>query len=415
MTFSLITSRKAQLCLPPSTADLAVPTHGPQDLRASFAQVLAEVTGMARGYSTEGDVLTQTIDGRDLNDMWNEFQRVLGFWNDLRSSIVGALSFAVAAPVEDVPQVTTDDFEEASEFGVPKGIRGGAFFSLAYDFKWYDLAARFTWKFLAEATQAQVEAVNNMALEADNRLIFGKVLKAIFNNINRATDIRNQPFTVYPFYNNDGTVPPGWKNTVHLSTHDHYLTAGGAPLTFTGAAQDLDVMEDHLKHHGYGAQNNSTLYLLVNTAELATIRNARVSTGASYDFIPAAGQPPWLLPTATGGVVSPQGQGVPSVFGGMRVAGRYGNWIVVEEDYIPAGYLFGFATGGDNAATNPVGFREHANPALRGLRIIKGKEPDYPLIDSVYGRGFGTGVRHRGAGVVMQVAAGAYVIPTAYV
>jgi len=411
MTFALLRDRKAQLFLPPTT-DGIVPAHGPQDLNSAFAQVLADVTGMAKGYSTEGDVLTQTIDGRDLNDMWNEFQRVLGFWNDLRSSIVGALSFQVAAPVEDVPQVTTDDFEEASEFGVPKGIRGGAFFSLAYDFKWYDLAARFTWKFLAEATASQVQAVNNMALEADNRLVFGKTLKAIFNNANRMTDIRNQPFTVYPFYNNDTTVPPPWKNDVHQATHDHYLDLGAAPLT----PADLDLMEGHLKHHGYGAQNNSTMYLLVNTAELAVIRNFRVSTGASYDFIPAAGQPPWLLPTSTGGVVSPQGQGVPTVFGGMRVAGRYGNWTVVEEDYIPAGYLFGFATGGDNAATNPVGFREHANPALRGLRIVKGREPDYPLIDSIYNRGFGTGVRHRGAGVVGQIAAGGgtYDIPTAY-
>jgi hypothetical protein len=397
--------------VPHSAYEKPVPAYGPQDLRSAFAQLLAEQMGMAKGYSTEGDVLSQTVDGRDLNEIWAEFNRVLNFWNDLRNSIVSALSFRVAQPVEDVPQQTTDEFEEASEFGVPHGIRGGAFFSLAYDFRWYDLAARYTWKFLAEATASQVEAVNNMALEADNRLVFGKILKAIFNNINRVTDIRNQPYTVYPFYNNDGTVPPPWKNDVHLATHDHYLSLGAAPIT--GA--DLDAMETHLKHHGYGAQNNSTLFLLVNTAELAVIRNFRVASGSSYDFIPAAGQPPWLLPTNTGGVVFPQGQAVPTLVGGMRVAGRYGNWVVVEEDYIPAGYLFGFATGGDNQATNPVGMREHQNAALRGLRIVKGREPDYPLIDSYYQRGFGTGVRHRGAGVVGQVTAGAYTIPAAYV
>src|SRR5262245_66214044 len=87
---------------------------------------MAETFGMAKGYSTEGDVLTQTVDGRDLNEIWAEFNRVLGFWNDLRNSIVAALSFRVAQPVEDVPQQTTDEFEEASEFGVPHGIRGGA-------------------------------------------------------------------------------------------------------------------------------------------------------------------------------------------------------------------------------------------------------------------------------------------------
>jgi hypothetical protein len=41
--------------------------------------------------------------------------------------------------------------------------------------------------------------------------------------------------------------------------------------------------------------------------------------------------------------------------------------------------------------------------------------PDYPLIDSFYQRGFGTGVRQRGGGVVMQIkASGVYDIPTPY-
>jgi hypothetical protein len=53
---------------------------------------------------------------------------------------------------------------------------------------------------------------------------------------------------------------------------------------------------------------------------------------------------------------------------------------------------------------------------LRGLRLVKGAVPDYPLIDSYYQRGFGTGVRQRGGGVVMQVtASGTYTIPAAYV
>jgi hypothetical protein len=49
------------------------------------------------------------------------------------------------------------------------------------------------------------------------------------------------------------------------------------------------------------------------------------------------------------------------------------------------------------------------------LRLVKGRTPDYPLIDSFYNRGFGTGIRHRGAGVVMQItASGTYTIPAAY-
>ena len=383
------------------------------DLRNAFDAANPNLYGgYDRGTNTEGDVLTQTIDGRDLNEVWREFQQALGAWNQGRSRLVSALTFNVAAPIEDVPQLAMDDFEEASEFGEPKGIRGGGFFSLGYDFKWYDIAARFTWKFLAEATAAQVEAVHNQVLEADNRLVFNKVLRAVFNNTNRTADIRNTAVAVYPFYNGDGTVPPPYKNYTFAGSHNHYLTSGAATID----SADLDDMETMLVHHGYGRQNGAQMVLLANRTEIATIRGFRVAAGDSFDFIAGAGQPPWLLPTITGGVVQPQGGGVPAQVNGLPVVGQYGPWAIVEEDYIPPGYVFGFSTGGENAATNPVGIREHQNAALRGLRLVKGRTADYPLIDSFYNRGFGTGVRHRGAGVVMQItAAGAYTVPPAYV
>src|SRR5690606_9503028 len=133
-------------------------------------------------------------------------------WNAGRSTLVSMLTFEVTNPIEDVPQVANVDFEEASEFGVPKGVRGGDYFSLGYDVKWYDVAKRFTWKYLAEATAGQVESVHNAILEADNRLVFKKVLKSIFNNVNTTANIRGQAFPVYRLYNNDGTVPPDYEH-----------------------------------------------------------------------------------------------------------------------------------------------------------------------------------------------------------
>jgi len=392
----------------------ALESSGAFDLREAFGAMTPELGGggMAQGYNTEGDVLTQTIDGRDLNELWNEIQQGLMAWNAGRTRLVQALTFPVTSPIEEVPQLSLADFEEASEYGEPIGIRGGDYFSLGYDFRWYDIAVRYTWKYLAEASAAQVATLANQVLEADNRLVFNKIMKAIFNNVNRTANIRGNNYTVYPFYNNDGTVPPQYKNTTFLSTHQHYVTSGAATID----SGDLDQMEVLLKEHGYGRQAGSTLILLCNPAQTATIRNFRVATGSSYDFIPGSGQPPWLLPTNTGGVVIPQGAGVPPTVNGLDVMGRYGSWLIVEEDYIPAGYILGFATGGDNNAVNPVGIREHQNTALRGLRLVKGREPDYPLIDSFYNRGFGTGIRQRGAGAVMQItASGTYTIPTAYV
>lgn len=391
----------------------ATRVHTPNDANAELVEpslvgIIEMLSGRDRGYNSEGVILTQTVDGRSLNEIWDEFQRTLELNNASRTALVNALTFNVQQPIEDVPQISGDDFEEASEYGEPKGITGGNYFSIGYDFKWYDLAIRYTWKYLAEATAAQVESLNNMAIEADNRLVFVKVLRAIFNNVNRTANIRQQSVTVYPFYNNDGTVPPKYKNNTHSGTHTHYLASGAATVD----SGDLDEMETHLVHHGYGRQNGSTLILLCNRAQIATIRTFRVATGSAYDFVPTVGSPPWLLPTNTGGVV---GSTPPAQVSGLTVVGQYGPWLIVEEDYIPPGYMVGLATGGEQNATNPVGVREHQNTGLRGLQLVKGRDSDYPLIDSFYRRGFGTGVRHRGAGVVMQITAGAFTIPADYV
>jgi hypothetical protein len=396
----------------PSRSGLAiatVPKMGMDELLDLMSVgMMAPIEGADRGTNTEGDVITQTVDGRSLNDIWTEFQETMRLHNERRQRLVDLLTFSVTQPVEDVPQISGDDFEEASEFGEPKGIRGGAYFSLGYDFKWYDLAIRYTWMYLAEATAAQVESLNNMAIEADNRLVFSRVMRSIFNNVNREAEIRGQAINVYPFYNGDGTVPPTYKNYVHAGTHSHYITSGAA-LVDSG---DLDDMETHLVHHGYGKQAGAQLIMLANRVQLATIRGFRVANGDSYDFIPAQGQAPFLLPVNTGGI---QGGQPPSTFQGLPVAGVYGPWLILEEDYVPAGYLVGFATGGERQATNPVGLREHQNTGLRGLRLVKGRDADYPLIDSFYNRGFGTGIRHRGAGIVMQITANAnYAIPADY-
>ncbi len=397
------------LFLPPSAAAVSAAKRGMELVDLRMLGIVPGISGGARGFNTEGDVLTQTPDGRDLNDIWREFIAALAIHNAARQNIVDLLTFPVTVPIEDVPQTTSEDFEEASEFGEPVGIRAVVdYFQLGYDFKWYDLAIRFTWKFLAEATGGQVDALNNMALEADNRLVFSRVMRAVFNNLNRATDIRGNNIPVYPFYNGDGTVPPAYKTNTFTGTHNHYLTSG-AGIVDPG---DLTDIEDHLVHHGYSPQNGSRLLLLANRAQIATIRTFRVANGAAYDFVPAQGSPAAFLPADT--VLFGGGQ-PPATFAGLNVAGTYGPFLVIDEDYIPPGYLFAFATGGPAGATNPVGIREHANPALRGLRLIPGARPAYPLLDSFYNRGIGTGIRQRGAGLVMQITANAaYTIPGPY-
>lgn len=390
---------------------------GDVELRRQLGLVLS-IAGGDRGYNTEGDVIVETVDGVALNNIWNEFRQTLDIQNAQRNQLISFLTYGVNEPIVTVPQFGGgEDFEEASEFGVPKSVRPtSSYFQMGFDFKWYDVATRFTWKFLAEATAQQVEAVHQSVLEADNRLMFNEVMRTLFRNTNREVDIRDRAYNVYSFYNADGTVPPAYRTNTFDGTHNHYLVSGAATLSTDGT--DLDDTFNHLEHHGYSKANGAEIVLMVNRAEGDIIRQYRsIANGgtAKFDFIPSTTQPSFLLPEnfrtndTTG--QRPAGQ-----LRGMTVIGSYGDMIIVQEDYIPAGYMVAFATGGQNSLTNPIGIREHARQELRGLRIVKGRVPDYPLQDSYYQRGFGTGIRQRGAGVVMQIkAAGVYEAPAQYV
>lgn len=389
--------------------------------RAAFGLGLG---GGDQGFNEAADVIQQTIDGVDTNELWSAYQQAVALRNSQRDPLMSFLSHFITEPVEGVATGDSDArFERASEYGVPRSYRpGGALSFMGYDFHWYDLGSRFTWEFLADATASQVDAISTQALEADNILRFQMIMWTLFNNVNRSVEINTRPYNVYTFYNGaDGQVPPTYRTNVFDNTHNHYLVSGAAAVSpgnwTTQTPGDLDDMQDHLNHHGYKRSNGYELVLMVNSQEGDIIRSFRsvLNGGLSkWDFIPAKGTPAFLVPRD---FVLPQGVEQPpaTLNNGMTVIGTYGEFTIVEEDYIPPGYMVAFATGGEESVANPVGVRQHANTQLQGLRLVKGRDNDYPLQEAYYQRGLGTGIRHRGAGVVMKIATpGAYTLPTEY-
>jgi hypothetical protein len=399
----------------PALAAIRTPLPGHQLIDVRKLGILNGIAGGERGFNALGDVLTRTTDGTDLNDLWAEFQATLNLQNESRQRIVDFLTFSVTENVSHVPQAGAGvDFEMASEYGEPVGARSKVtYFNMAYDFTWFDIAVRYTWQYLANATAAQVESLHQQVLEADNRNVFAKVMKTVFNNTNLTATIDGNAYNVYKFYNNDGTTPPAYKATTFTNTHTHYYTSGAATLD----SADIDAMELSLNEHGYTQGLGYSLVLMVNKAQGDVIRTFRFGVTnnnaavAKYDFIPARGREDLLFLTQT----QVLGNQVAPTLAGLDVLGSYGSFTIIQEDYVPAGYMFAFATGGTANLQNPIGVREHDQASLRGLKLVKGPTPDYPIIDSFYIRGFGTGVRQRGAGVVQQVtASGTYTIPTLY-
>ncbi|AWY06117.1 major capsid protein [Gordonia phage Suzy] len=364
------------------------------------------------GYQTAGDIVTQTIDGVDLNALWAEYQETIALWNERRLGLAGLLTFPVTNLIENVPQVGDAIFQEASEFGEPEaGKIPVSYIQLGYDFKWYDVASRWTWMFLADADVRQIDALHNAYLNGDARLVFRKIMEAIFDNRNRSADINSQAYNVYPLYNGDGMVPPDYGVNEFEGTHSHYLVSGGTEID----PGDLENATEHIEEHGYSKENGTTLIHLVNKAQakvIRTFRQGQTTNGvvANYDFIPSTNESPIILPAE--GIL---GSRPPSTWQGLRVLGSYNDALIIEHFAIPALYMLTFASGGLGQMGNLVGLREHANPAYRGLRLIAGNQQGYPLTESFYSRGFGTGIRQRGGGVVTQIkASGSYDIPTQY-
>lgn len=412
------------------TPDLVMPgplAHTPkQGMELANLRQLGIIPGVAGGAPRQGthvaaDVVTQTADGTDLNQIWNQFVELLNAVNAQRQALINFLIFPVTQPVETVTQPGQGvDFEEASEFGEPVGQRiAPSYFQMGYTFKWYDLASRYTWQYLADATDAMVNSVANSSVEAYVRLLMFNVLKTAFNNTNLTTSIRGNAYNVYKFYNADGTVPPTYKNNTFQGNHTHYKGTGTSPVGLE--AQDLDVLIlDDFTSHGYSTENGYQVVIMVNTALGNVVRNFRNAVNSNqavggnygrFDFVPAQGQPGQLIN------VNQQliGQERPAnTLRGLTVIGSYGPALIVQEDYMPDGYVFSFATGGPENFGNPIGLRQHANSALRGLRLVKGRNADYPLIDSFWAAGFGTGVRQRGAGIVLQVGSATYTPPAIY-
>lgn len=362
---------------------------------------------MSRGYNALGDVIKKTVDGRDLNSIWEEFAQTITARNQHRQAIASLFSYPTTLAADEVVQPQSfDDFEAASEFGEPKSIRAGAnTIKTGFGFQFYDLATRFTWRFLAEASAAQIESAHQAALDADNRLVWKTIMGGLLTKTTIATrPVNEDGVAIVPLWDGEtDALPPEHAGQTFVAGHQHYLTSGGA--TFDGT--DLKDIIRHVTHHGYGVGDGTRLLVLMHPDQGEVARGFRVagSQPQPFDFIASSEAPAYLTN------LNVVGQTPPNEFNGLKVIGSYGNAWIVEDWMVPTGYLVCVATSGADAAGNPLAFREHKRQELQGLRHIAGNSKDYPLTESFYSRGFGVGIRHRGAAAVMQVTAGAYTAP----
>ena len=329
-----------------------------------------------------------------------KFSKRSTLYNTERKTLTDLISFHTMNVADAVIQsISSESFEEATELGVPRAVHAPAdVLKLGYTFKDYDLSMRSSWKFLRDADSRQIAANVTRILEADNKLTTGNVLKRLLDTSLRYNEWQQAS---YGLWNADGMVPPPYLGTVFDGSHTHYLTSGSAVLD----AADVEMMIHHVIEHGYMYHPASQLLLLMNPLDFESSQVTAWRAGIEYrsgapvpnhDFIPSALMPAWISNELIHGPI-PNAD-----FYGLQVWGSYSNALVIHTNFLPAGYTVVLATMGPNSDMNPVGFREHVNPAYQGLRHIPGSGP-YPIVDSFFARGFGVGTRHRGAAVVTQI------------
>lgn len=369
---------------------------------------------MAKGYHAAADLLTRTRDGQDLNELWDQYAEALAAYNATRQPLIDLLSVQVTDPIVDTTAPGTEDFEEATEYGIAVAKRPLLVpTARAYPFKWWDMRAAYTWQFLQKASRQQLDNVMNMAVEAENRLVFLHVMRALFNSANRTTLIDGASFTVEALYNADSRYIPSWDGVdFDSSTHTHYVYSGNSSVD----SKDLEDLAALVEEHGFTPSRGFDIIIMVNKQEGDVIKTFQRgvtnnnSVKATFDFIPATGtgfQLPVGWQVAAGSQQSPTLQG-------LDVIGSYGSYIIVQNGQIPAGYMVAVATAGRNSPANVIGIREDSNPSLRGLVLKPGNNNNYPLIDSHFIRGLGAGVAEPGAAAVMRVHSSAYAVPSAY-
>ncbi|MEO3761221.1 hypothetical protein ABGB19_23450 [Mycobacterium sp. B14F4] len=361
------------------------------------------------GYQTLGDVVKKTADGINYSVVWEELNEIRSLWNEERNKIAALLSYPTTSAADAVPQTLSDDsFTVASEYGVPPAVSPASAVLCGYSFQDYNLATRFTWKFLREATFDQVREAWASVLAADSKLTAGKVLQRIFTPTQGLSPEGNP---VRGLWNgSDGLAPLPHMGMTFPSSTSHYVATENATLD----SLDVEDAMNMITQKGYGTNPGSQIIILANPVQSEQIQSWRAGVEsrtsgpvAKFDFIPSASAPAYLTDKRIVGSTAP------TDYSGLPVKGSYGRGWLIESNYVPLNYVLVAATNGPNNPGNVCAFREHVSNAWRGLLLIPGNQQRFPLQESFGHRAFGTGVRHRGAAIALHVTASStYTPPT---
>lgn len=246
--------------------------------------------------------------------------------------------------------------------------------------EFYGTGYAYTFEFMKDAKASDVEDLQAKMFKVDRNTIKSTIMKAVMNdpgNTLGATQgaLWNQYFETYEGI----TTPPNYKSNTFASSHTHYAFSGATTI----ALDDFTAAEAHIREHG----GEGTLVAFINSAQRKQVQD--------------------LAGWTTSGTISNPITDIISTTGNFT---QLLGWTIVIDDTIPAGFIF-FAMYDDLNLGKLARFHEPNNPSFRGLQIIPGPNPNYPLIGAYYFRFMGVKVFNRGNAVAMKLHGSAYSNP----
>jgi len=300
--------------------------------------------------------------------LYKEFVRGIEIYNEKEWAVISKFIRSTEKESVKVWQRSME-FTRGGE-GYPADMQKIEALEIGIPLNTFDLGYGFTLEAIQDSTADELKETQAEALRADQRLLMkvfcSKCLVPGASGASRG------------FWDSFETkAPPPYRGNTFLTSHDHYNVSGAATVSLA----DLTALKKHIREHGYMGD----LYLFINS-------------GTVKAFEDLAG---WTTAMSATSII----ETVATL--GLRAVTKFNEFIVVIEDWVPDGYLFGV-----EGQILPVSMREPINPQARGLKLYSGPHTEYPLVEAYYRRRCGMDVVHRGAGAVTQITAGSWVDPT---
>lgn len=285
----------------------------------------------------------------------------------------------------------TGTMVEVDEYGRARTQTTGKPGDANFPLRRYQFAAGMTYDFFRKATSRDLIGVLENAEAAHRRQLVKEIRDRIFSPYSYEFEdfmTDKKIFTVYAFFNQDGSVPPMGPNLEEFTgSHTHYL--GFTALT--GPA--LTAMINGVREHN----DNATVEVHVNALQEGALRGID-------GFAPAQEVNVQVSVNETVATRTTDRSNT-----GNRFLGTYQGAEVWAKPWVFDNY--GYALDTSDA---PLGIRHPKDVRDEGLRLI-GQIKTFPLQSDYWGAEFGIGVRRRGGVVVAQFnspAPGTYQDPT---